>query len=106
MVIMQGVKASHLKGVVVTGLSNEEVLPNVSVILFPCPSGEFTGIQDAESVATKHFKTREDGSFEFTWPTGNRACLQFMMPNMNLLQMEVKRSMRAARLKVHLMPGT
>ncbi len=101
-VVSRGVRARALGGTVrdATGAP----LGDVSVFVFDCGHGEFRGRIEPTAIGT----TRTDplGRFSLKWSIRPRACIQFRMRGMNLLQMEVIREQHAGELDVTLVPGT
>jgi len=101
-VVMQGIPASSLSGIV--RAPDRRPLGNVSVMLFACPAGEFRGLAEPNAVLAA--KSDASGSFHLDWHKGKRACLQFQTLGFDTLQMEVRRSRFAGKLKPVLRLGT
>jgi hypothetical protein len=96
------VKASQLTGVV-TDLDGEP-LENVLVTSFDCGTGEFRGARDFKPI--EKVASDDRGRFYLRWPKSHMVCLQFQAFGMNLLQIQVKKSLSGEELHPTLTPGT
>ena len=100
--VLGPIKASRLAGIVKD--STGAPIENVLVSSFECGAGEFRG--KLEFNALEKAATDERGRFRLSWPKFATVCVQFMTPGMNLLQMQIRRSILAGGLHPKLTPGS
>jgi len=102
LIVMGPIKASQLAGVVTDRAGTP--MENVLVSSFDCKADEFRGMPDFKPL--EKVASDEHGRFHLNWSKSNTVCVQFQSLGMNLLQIQVKKSLFSKELHPKLTPGT